>query len=139
MKAIGAILCFIVLCSYSCEKPPFVDKFYRIIVINNSPNSIRVLLSDEYATNQYPDTNLAMSKPSLQKIATGNSGYFDSKTPWEENFNKLPADTLSVIFIDNDIYENEPWDSVRAHYNILKRVDLSIIDLKALNYKIIYP
>lgn len=139
MKSIIAILSAIVLCSNACEKPPFVDKFYDIIVTNNSSSEIRVYLADEYASKQYPDTTLPNEKPALQKARVGKSCYFDSRTPWEENLKKLPADTLSIFFIDNAIYENEPWDSIRVHYKILKRLDLSIEDLKALNYKISYP
>lgn len=129
----------IVLCANACEKPPFVDKFYRIIVTNNSSAEIRILLADEYPATQYPDTTLPASKPALQKASVGKSCYFDSKISWEENLKKLPADTLSVHFIDNTVYENEQWDSIRVHYKILKRLDLSIEDLKAMNYNISYP
>ncbi len=139
MKNMIILTFAIVLCSNACKKTPFVDKFYRIIVTNNSTAEIRVLLADEHASKQYPDTTLPVSKPALQKAPIGKSIYFDSKTPWEENLKKLPADTLSVYFIDNYIYETEPWDSIRVHYKILRRVDLSIEDLKALNYKIAYP
>lgn len=129
----------IAACYNSCEKLPFVDRFYRLSVTNNSSAEIRVYLADEYASTQYPDTILPASKPALQKARVGKSCYFDSRTTWEENLKKLPADTLSVYFIDNAVYENEPWDSVRIHYKILKRLDLSIADLKAVNYKIKYP
>lgn len=139
MKNIIVLLCVIMLCSNSCEKPPFVDYFYDIIVTNSSRSDIRVYLADEFASKQYPDTTLPNSKPALQKAPVGKSCYFDSKTPWEENLKKLPADTLSIFFIDHAVYENEPWDSVRLHYKILKRLDLSIDDLNALNYKIAYP
>lgn len=139
MKSIIAILSAVVLCSNSCENPPLVDRFYTITVTNNSPSEIRVYLADEYATKQYPDTTLPNTKPALQKARVGKSCYFDSRTPWEENLKKLSADTLSVFFIDNAVYENEPWDSIRVHYKILRRLDLSIENLKALNYKIKYP
>ena len=140
MKNIIAVLSVMVLCSNSCEEPPFfVEKFYAVMVTNNSSAEIRVLLADEHAATQYPDTTLPASKPALQKAPVGKSCYFDYRTPIEENIEKLPADTLSVYFIDNAVYETEPWDSVRIHYKILKRLDLSIADLQALNYKITYP
>ncbi|MGG7035114.1 MAG: hypothetical protein ACI7YS_07970 [Flavobacterium sp.] len=138
MKNIIAVLSVMVLCSNSCEKPPFVEKFYGVMVTNNSSAEIRVLLADEHAAKQYPDTTLPASKPALQKAPVGKSCYFDYRTPMEENIKKLPADTLSVYFIDNAIYENEPWDSVRIHYKILKRLDLSIEDLRNMNWTIIY-
>lgn len=129
----------LVLCASSCEDTSFVEKFYTINVINNSTKDIRVFLAEEFTKAHYPDTSLPAIKPALQKASVNQSCYFDSKTPWEENLKKLSADTLSIFIIDNDVYENEPWDSVRIHYKILKRMDLSITDLKAKNYKIEYP
>lgn len=139
MKNIIAVLSMMVLCSNSCEKAPFVDRYHRLSATNNSSAEVRVLLADEHAEKQYPDTTLPASKPALQKARVGKSCYFDSGTTWEENLKKLPADTLSVYFIDNAVYENEPWDSVRIHYKILKRLDLSIADLQALDYEVTYP
>ncbi len=139
MKNLVVILSLFVICSYACVKQPFVDKFYTIIVTNNSSKKIRVYLADENASKQYPDTALPTSKPALQNMGKGESCYFDSKTSWEENLKKLPSDTLSVYFISNDDYENEQWDSLRINYKILKRFDLSIENLKSNNYNISYP
>lgn len=139
MKYIFISMLIVGLGTNSCEKPPFLDKFYSITVKNNSSEPIRVLIADKYATVQYPDTSLPAVKPALQKAEAGKSCYFDSRTNWEENLQDLPADTLSIYFISNSTYENEDWSSVRANYNILKRIDLSIQDIQAVNYKIEYP
>lgn len=128
----------LLLWSGTCVKTPLVDKFYDITVINNSMTEIRIFLADEYSSKQYPDTSLPLVKPILKNAGIGESCYFDSRTPWEENIRKLPADTLSVYIISNIIYEQQPWDSIRINYNILRRLDLSIEDLKALDFKIRY-
>jgi len=139
MKNLIVILSLFVICSNACKKPPFLDKFFTIIVTNNSSKKVRVYLADQNASKQYPDTALPVSKPALQNMDKGVSCYFDSKTTWEENFKKLPLDTLSVYFIDNDVYQNEQWDSVRVNYKILKRIDLSIENLKSNKYNISFP
>jgi hypothetical protein len=99
MKNIVAILTAIVLLSLSCVKPPFFDEYYRIMVTNYSSTEIRVLLADELTSNQYPDTTLPEQKPALKKASVGRSCYFDSRTRWQENFKKLPADTLSLYLL----------------------------------------
>lgn len=139
MKVILIVLIGFVLCANSCEKAPLVDKYYRIIATNNSSEPIRIMLANEHSLNQYPDTNLPEIKPILQKIEPGKRAYFDSQTKWQENLAQLPLDTLSVYIIDSQIYDSEPWDSIREKYLILVRYDLGIEDLEATNFEISYP
>lgn len=103
MRNLIVVLGFIVLCSYACETPPFVEKFYGVMVTNNSSSEIRVLLADHHATIQYPDTTLPSLKPALQKVPVSLSCYFDYTSPMEENIKRLPVDTVSVYLIDNTI------------------------------------
>jgi hypothetical protein len=133
------LLFALVLCSNSCENVPFVDKAYRIIVINNSSRDVYVYKADLNAEIQYPDTLLPSSNATFLKIPANKRGYFDSKTTWEENIKNLPSDTLSVFFIDGSIFENEEWDTIKDNYLILKRYDLSIEDLEKCNFTITYP
>lgn len=139
MKNIAILLSMLMASCSSCKKFSLVERFYDIIVTNNSPIPIRVYLADELAYKQYPDTTLPDSKPALRKIDPGETISFDSRTPWEENLEKLPSDTLSVFIFDNNVYENESWDSIRIYYKVLKRFDLDINNLKAQDYKISYP
>jgi len=139
MKIIVLLFLALVLCSNSCEKAPFVDKFYDIIVINNSSRDVYVHKADLDAEKQYPDTLLPSSNATFLKIPANKRGYFDSKTPWEENIKNLPSDTLSVFFIDGSTFENEEWDTIRDNYLILERYDFSIEDLKKSNFTITYP
>lgn len=138
-KILIAFNSFLLLFSSSCEKPFFAEVFYSIRVINNSPSSIRVLLAIDKAEKQYLDTTLPFTKPALIKVEPTKTGYFDTKTTWEENLEKLPADTLSIFFIENSVYEHTNWEEIRLNYQILKRLDLSIEDLKSTNFIINYP
>lgn len=139
MKIIVLLFFTLVLCSNSCEKAPFVDKAYRIIVINNSSKDVYVHKADLDAERQYPDTLLPTSNATFLKIPAKKRGYFDSKTTWEENVKDLPSDTLSVFFIDGSTFENEEWDTIRDEYLIIERYDLSIEDLEKSNFTITYP
>lgn len=139
MKIIVLLFFTLVLCSNSCENAPLVDKAYRIIVINNSSEDVYVHKADLDAERQYPDTLLPSSNATFLKIPANKRGYFDSKTPWEENIKNLPSDTLSVFFINGNTFENEEWDKIRDEYLILERYDLSIEDLEKSNFTITYP
>jgi len=124
--------------SNSCKKPPFVDYGQEVVVENNSQIPICFHIPD--LKKQFPDTALPFEKPTLKKVLPGD--YFISflRSPDKRSyFEHLPADTLTIFFVDNAVYENEPWDSIQVNYKILKRLDLSIDDLKELNYKITYP
>jgi hypothetical protein len=138
MKVFTIILVILSLGNSSCEKVIIADKYYPLIVINNSIQTVRVFMANEIAEKQYPDTTLPDFKPSAIKIPSNKRGYFDSKIPWNEVLAKLPADTLSVFIMDAEVYDNEPWDSITVNYNILKRLDLSFEDLKNNNFQIIY-
>jgi len=138
MKTLVLIL-LLFLCLNSCVKPPFVDKFHAITVINNSSEDVYVHRADLNAEKQYPDTSLPASKPALLKMPANKRGYFDSKTTWKENLSSLPSDTLSVYFIDGSTFENEEWEVIKGNYLIIKRYDLSIEDLEKSNFIISYP
>ena len=57
----------------------------------------------------------------------------------EEIFFNLPKDTLSVFIFHTDTLTEYTWNEVRDKYMILKRYDLSLDDLRRLNFKITYP
>ncbi len=137
MKKLILFICILTI--LSCENPPFVDKSYRIIVINNSSEDVYVHTADLDAEWQYPDTLLPSSNTTFLKIPANKRGYFDSRTPWEENIHYLPSDTLSVFFIDGSTFENEEWDEIRDEYLVSERYDFSSEDLEISNFTITYP
>jgi len=117
------------------------DVRYPIILTNNSKHSIGCYLaSGGYYGTQYPDTLLSATNQYIIKdIKSGGRYYYDSMIRWEEIFPKLRKDTLSIFIFHNDVLAKYTWDDVRDQYMILKRYDLSLDDLRYLNFKIPYP
>jgi hypothetical protein len=56
----------------------------------------------------------------------------------KEFFTILPNDTMSVFIFHADTLEKYSWEVIRDEYKILKRYDLSLRDLKNMNYTITY-
>lgn len=119
----------IILISFGCEKP--VDKVYSIRVENSSNDTIQF-----YASYVYPDTTIVSEKPRLKLAYPNKYGHIDSKEKWED---VLPKDTLIVFIFSKDTVDAYSWEDLRTEYNVLKRYDLSISDLEAMNWTITYP
>lgn len=136
---IFGLVTFIILTSASCDKMLLGERFYFIKVSNSSTKPIYFYDASIQMETQYPDTALPKVRPSLVKIKSLESFRIDSRTKWEDNIQKLPRDTLSIFIIDSEEYENKSWNEVKNNYLILKRYDLSLENLKALNWTVTYP
>lgn len=134
MKKIIIPIILFVGCSGTCKKNPFVEKVYSIKVVNHSSQWINF-----FDSRVFPDTSLPVSKPYYGAGRPNDFSYLDSRLDWPDVFVKLPADTLSIFIISNDIVTTYDWDVMRSGYKILKRYDMSLHDLKKLNWTIIYP
>ena len=53
--------------------------------------------------------------------------------------NELTSDTLSIYVFNADTVDLQGWGYVRNGYKILKRYDLSLMDLKNKNFLVDYP
>lgn len=130
MKMNILFLLSIILCGYSCEKLADHTNFIR--VHNNTNDTIQV-----YAGYNYPDTTLSLEKPRLVMIYPNTqNGGIESRTDWED---KVESDTLIVFVLSKDTVDAYNWEKIRSEYNILKRYDLSLQDLKRRNWTIEYP
>jgi hypothetical protein len=49
------------------------------------------------------------------------------------------TDTLSIYVFDTDTLNTYDWVKVKVGYKVLKRYDLSLDDLKQMNWTITYP
>lgn len=126
---------------FGCEC--FVERVYSIILTNNADHSIeayniQMVDKDTKKFPVYPDT-LIMESESYRRISSLSYITFDSWSTWEETIKKLPKDTLSIFIFHTDTLNKYSWEEVRDGYKILKRYDLSLEDIKSLNYKIPYP
>ena len=122
----------IISCNNSCVE--LVDHVYSISVKNNMNRPFNFLVS-----YQYPDTLIPDNYNDIKSLYPNGETRYDRKEKWENIFNELPADTLSIYFIDRDTLKNFEWDIIRRDYMISKRYDLSLQDLERLNYTISYP
>lgn len=129
MKMNILVVLSIILFSAGCEK--LVDHGYYLTVQNNTNDTVWC-----YSSYKYPDTSLSESKPLLQMIRPESYTRLDSKDKWED---VLPKDTIIVFIFSKDTVDAYSWEDVRTEYNVLKRYDLSISDLEAMNWTIIYP
>lgn len=124
------IILSLTLCSYSCEK--LVDHTNFIRIHNNTNDTIQI-----YAGYNYPDTTLNLEKPKLVMIYPNTqNGGLESKTDWKD---KVINDTLNIFILSKDTVDRYSWDKIRNDYNVLKRYDLSLDDLKNMNWTITYP
>lgn len=135
MKNYILLLMVFLLCyAGSCEKN--LSRGSRIFINNNTTDTVRFLLSD-----RYPDTSLpAMVNNSILRFV-----YPQSMTPYDfydwkldDYFNQLPQDTLSVFVFSPDTLRKYSWEDIRISYNVLKRYDLSIADLRILKLRVPY-
>jgi hypothetical protein len=122
---------FVGLCSSSCHRP----EFHRYIYVKNYSNKT-IFYGRSYS---YPDT-------SLIKIGDfpGQNGSIAYKIkPGQQDFmnaaNFVYNPTMQLFIFDADVIENEPKDSIVAHYKGLKRYQFTESDMEKVNWTITYP
>ena len=130
----------ILLVTSLCKCLPW-DRKYSIGLKNNTEYSIGCYFAlGGYYGTYYPDTLLPTSNTYIIKeIKSGNWYSQDSGIKWEEIYSNFPKDTMSVYVFHSDTLKKYPWDEVGNKYMILKRYDLSLSDLKLLEWSIYYP
>ncbi len=88
----------------------------------------------------YPDTSLPFNNIEVLEIKPNKSVIVDlGHQPFEDYFANLPSDTLSIFLYNADTVVAYSWDQMRQDYKIVKRYDVSLKNLKELNYKINFP
>lgn len=127
----------ITVCS-KCEKA--MDYSYEINLVNNAEHSIGYYFATggEHGTF-YPDSLPETNEYIIYDISNVLRPGYESHLEWEKFFQALPNDTLSVFIFHTDTLNKYTWGEVRDGYMILKRYDLSLEDLKQLDFTITYP
>jgi len=137
MKTTLFIITTCVLITNSCDP---MDKVYSIKVENRTNNTIMASAGcSKYHMSIYPDTLLPPLKPFLIRVNSNDYNYLDHSFKWEDVVSELPSDTLSIYIFDSDTVDIVPWPTVKSKYLVLKRYDLSLEDLKGMNWIITYP
>lgn len=128
-----SILLFFLLSASACKDPPF-DRVYRFWIENKSDKFINFLVSDTY-----PDTTIPDIYNKIKGVSSGSKRPYDSDKKWEDVFDKLPSDTLSIFIFSDNTISNYDWQIIRTNYMILKRYDISLDDLENQKWIITYP
>ena len=123
----------------ACERDRKGDPIW-LEVRNNSKDTICFGLQFNY-----PDTNIINQKE-YPHLAEGTVAYpysesgFYEFTGWERTLRKEYKTDGVVCFVYSlDTIRKYPFEQIQEDYNILKRYILSIDDLKAINWTIVYP
>jgi len=139
------IIGLIFMSMQNCKKDEITDYHKTIVFKNNSQEEIYIM-----GGNEYPDTmnfqyggNL-LSQPKIYKVSSNdsNDAALFSRTYYETLFyNKviIPSDTLMIFVFDGKVLKEKPWNEIFHNYLVLQRFDLSLSDLKKLNWTITYP
>lgn len=132
-----SVFIYFLLIATTCNKED-VNCHKHILIVNNSYNAIYF----DYSLN-YPDTITLYPNPSLDpdyfKIE-GNSSKKDIyRDCIEDNLLTNPEETIMYFIYDAHTLETIPWDTVVKNYMILKRYDLHLEDLQAMDWIITYP
>ncbi|MFQ3579873.1 MAG: hypothetical protein SNJ71_07020 [Bacteroidales bacterium] len=119
-------------CKEKCQK--------SINFVNNSEIELYVISSIFYPdTNSYktafPDPTLNKYYYKVEPNSTSNRA-IRYRTCIEA---KLSMDTLMIYVFEAKVLETIPWDTVKAKNLVLKRYDVSIDDIKRMNWTITYP
>lgn len=128
----------------TCNKEK-IDCHKTITIFNNSKKDIYVLCD-----TQYPDTlyfghfSSPASDSSKYKVPANSSSDnpLRNRDCWENDFtygDLIASDTLMVYVFDANVVETVDWADVVHYYMVLKRYDLSMEDLKSMNWTITYP
>lgn len=141
-KVISIISLFsIALLSICSQCEHAMDYAYDINLVNNSGHSIGYYFAvgGKYGTF-YPDSLPETSDYIIYDIGKVlQPGFEQHYKNWERFFQTLPYDTLSVFIFHTDTLNKYKWEEIRTGYKILKRYNLSLEDLKELDFTITYP
>src|SRR4051812_2680173 len=121
---------FLICFAGSCDKPLFVVSYLRLDVMNKTDRFVIILFSNIYPDTSIPDT-YDQEAIGIKPQTTTFKDYSEKK--WQNVFDKLPRDTLSMFVFSTDTIQKYGWEKVRNDHNILKRYDLSLQDLERTN------
>ncbi len=152
MKTVKLCLLLFACLLSSCR---FIEDYYEVThrefqcikIINNSKTVIAFYpysflpVSGIYG-QYYPDTLLPPGDIGFYSERIDPMDSYIYRTIFETKYIKErfdERDTLMFFVFSDDTLKNYSWDEIREGYKILKRYDLSIVDLDSLNWTITYP
>lgn len=138
-----SICTIVIIAFYSCDFVTWIMGTESNImwITNNSDISIGYYVADgSLYGNCYPDSLPQTDSLVVRKMEPGTRKVllYNPCSTWNKFFKWLPHDTLSVYIFDSDSLECYPWNEIRDKYIVLKQYDLSLDDLKMVDFDIVY-
>ena len=142
MKTSRLILLSILPCfllSMTCRKKERDNCHYKIRMHNDSDTSIYTAISYDY-----PDTGLNFQRP----ISNYGSAWVlphqidyirDESDCIESKMYYNGAEKLILFVFDAKLIDTVPWPQIKRNYQILKRYEYTLEELKAFNFELVYP
>jgi hypothetical protein len=132
------ILILLIAISVTCNRENTTDCHYTLTIQNNSNSDVYYYIwSDttlDDANNPFPGNISTYKCPSKQ------SKVDRLRDCWETDyFPKALNGKISTYIFDAHIIETNSWDTIVKKYMILKRYELTLLDLDSLNWTITYP
>lgn len=131
------IMLSISLGASQCDK--FMEHFYGMSFSNKSSSTVSYFYVKPGGGKLYPDTLLPDTKPLVINVPSKEDRPTYLNAKYEDVFNAIPSDTMSIFVFDHSIYQNTNWTTIKEQYKVLRRYDVSLQDLKKLNFQVAYP
>ena len=110
----------------SCEIDK--DKWHFIRVRNNSSKTIRVC-----GAYILPDTMLPEKQLQTVKILSGKTGEIHGGSLDDKRLKCFKTEKVTLFILDEQVFQTEPWDTIRKYNMVLKRYEIDSQDLKNLS------
>lgn len=143
---ISCLVMTILLISATCNKDKCVNNMlgeadYRLKIRNNSSRTITYEMQFNF-----PDTSLWYVQ--IHDLAANPTRVIKPGTVqtvqhlghcWESAFaDEIPSGKLQLFLFDEQVIKNNPWETVRSNYMILKRLTYTLDELKSMDWQITY-
>jgi hypothetical protein len=121
------------------ERQAAIDSTIRIV--NESDKDLFYFVD----FGNYPDTHIILTYPLFQ--SSNSESYFyisansfvDRPGPWISEYDRASTSKFMYFLFDKAEVDTLPWDSIRKNYKVLKRWDLSLEEIQAMNWTLEYP
>lgn len=121
----------------SCEKYR-LSKEKKLEITN--PTSINLFYLIQY---NFPDTTIVeestIKKPSSRgRIAPNTTIVVKNPVAWQQRVETNSHKVMTVFFLSTDTVDKYSWETIRANYKIIKRVNFTLEELRSSKWKISY-
>lgn len=133
-------LLILILLAVSCSPKDKEDCHYKINFINNSDKTLYIFASLDSSLTQFgtPDPRLNIDTKVNPHESNDTSLRFGSGKPEcvESQYN-LSGEIFVFVF-DSSIFDTHTWQEIKAQNLYDTRYNLTLAELQAMNYVIIY-